>query len=263
MLGLSDVGRVDFGLAVDAANHAVEQGCTRVNLLDSYSSLSVDGMKLFCTEFRRSLHTPVEMSMHAHNDFGLGSALAVAAASCGVHPDVSVNSISYRSGFAALQEVVTSLELLYDVPTGIDMSRLQSLADQVTACTGLPDVMDPITGRHQYLRDDPEGILDYLRDGPDAFPVATSCMTPSLTGGQMMIAWGDRHATSTVRAKLKQLNLPITDELVRVVYDAIEKAVSDTTSYPRWASEARVDQLCRDAAAGHPTMSSLHAETPI
>lgn len=249
VLGLSDVGRADFELAVGAANQAVEDGCARVNLLDSYSSLSVEGMKLFCTEFRRRLERPVDLSMHAHNDFGLGTALAVAAASCGINPDVSVNSVSYRSGFAALQEVVTSLELLYDVRTGIDLSQLQSLADQVTACTGLPNVMDPITGPHQHLRDDPEGTLDYLRDGPDAYPVATSCMAPSLTGGRIAVVWGDRHATSTVRAKLQELELPVSDELVRLTYDAIEEAVDATTTYPRWVTEAQVEELCRAAAA--------------
>lgn len=249
VLGLSDVGRADFGLAVRAANHAVELGCTRVNLLDSYSSLSVEGMKLFCREFRTRLVRPVALSMHAHNDFGLGTALALAAATSGVNPDVSVNSVSYRSGFAALQEVVAALELLYDVRTGIDLGQLQTLARQVARCTGLPTLMDPITGEHQYLRDDPEGILDYLRDGPDSFPAATSCMAPGLTGARVTAVWGDRHATSTIRAKLRQLGLPVDDEVVRLAYEAVEEAVDGTTAYPRWVTEEQVERLCRSAAA--------------
>lgn len=249
VLGLSDVGRADFGRATQVANQAIELGCLRISLLDSYSSMSVEAMTLFCNEFRRHLERPVDLSMHVHNDFGLGSALALAAAGGGVNPDVSVNSVSYRSGFAALQEVVTALEVLYDVRTGIDLRQLQSLADLVTRCTGLSNLMHPITGPHQYLRDDPEGILDYLRDGPDSFPVATSCLAPALTGGHVTAVWGDRHATSTVRAKLGQLGLPAGRELVELVYRSIEQAVDARTSYPRWLSEAEVDALCRSAAA--------------
>ena len=203
---------------------------------------------MFCTDFRARLDQAVPLSMHAHNDFGLGTALAVTATTSGVNPDVSVNSISYRSGFAALQEVVMTLELLYDVRTGIDLHRLQALADQVSACTGIVNPLAPITGAHQFLRDDAEGILDYLRDGPEAFPVATSCMAPSLTGSKASAVWGDRHATSTVRAKLRQLGLPDSEELVKAVYYAIVGAVESRTTYPRWASESEVEQICRTAA---------------
>ncbi|WP_051791035.1 hypothetical protein [Amycolatopsis jejuensis] len=249
VLGLSDVGRVDFEVALEAAQLATELGCTRVNLLDSYSSLSVEAMRLFCNDFRARLDRPVPLSMHVHNDFGLGTALAVTAATSGVHPDVSVNSISYRSGFAALQEVVLALELLYDVRTGIDLGQLQSLSDQVSACTGLVNPLAPVTGAHQYLRDDAEGILDYLRDGREAFPAATSCMAPSLTGSRMRVVWGDRHATSTVRAKLRQLGLPDSGELVTAVYDEIVRAVDSATTYPRWVTEERVEEICRVTAA--------------
>ncbi|MBS1878146.1 MAG: hypothetical protein JST31_01395 [Actinobacteria bacterium] len=252
--GFGDVARSPFEPVVALANEAIGLGCTRINLMDSYSSLSVDGMKLFCREFRRRLDTPVDVTMHVHNDFGQASALAITAATAGVHPDVSVNGLSYRSGLASLQEVAVALELLYGVDTGIRLEGLQGVADLVSRCTGLPpNPLRPLTGEHQFLRDDPEAMLDYLRDGEAAFPVSSSCISPSVIGGQMSIVWGDRHATSTIRAKLSQLGIAFSDEDVANIYNAIEREVDARSEFPRWVTEVEVEQICRTLTAHQET----------
>src|SRR5205823_6314356 len=130
--------RSRFDQVVALAREAIRLKCSRIGLYDSYSSLSVDAMKLFCTAFRTSLDSPIELSLHVHNDFGLATALALAAVTSGVNPEVAVNGVSYRSGFAAFEEVAVALAALYDIPTGINLERLQRLSDLVAATTGLP-----------------------------------------------------------------------------------------------------------------------------
>ncbi|MFT3863801.1 MAG: hypothetical protein QM729_05965 [Solirubrobacterales bacterium] len=243
--GFGDVARSPFDAVAALANEAAELGCKRINLMDSYSSLTVDGMRIFCNKFRRRQRHSLPLTMHVHNDFGQASALATTAAAAGVHPDVSVNAISYRSGLASLQEVVVALELLYGVPTGIRLDGLQEVADLVDRCTGLPpDPLRPLTGAHQFLRDDPESMLDYLRDGPDAFPVSSSCMSPSIIGARMEIVWGDRHASGTIRAKLSQLGIPHSEDDVSSIYRRIEVEVAAREGFPNWVTEAEVEQYC-------------------
>ena len=66
----------------------------------------VDGSAhpLFVRRYRRGLVKDVPVTMHMHDDFGLATAGAIAAATVGASPDVSVAGVSYRCGFAPLEE---------------------------------------------------------------------------------------------------------------------------------------------------------------
>ena len=94
-------------------------GTLRLDLMDSTSSLGPEAMKVFIRRYRSHLIRDVPVTMHVHDDFGLATAGAIAAATAGASPDVSVAGVSYRAGFAPLEEVVTSLEVLYGVDTSI------------------------------------------------------------------------------------------------------------------------------------------------
>ncbi len=94
---LANVGRRDFDDLVAACNFAVELGARRLDLMDSTSSLGPEAMKLFVRTFRERLVGDVPITMHVHDDFGLGTATAIAAATAGASPDVSVSGMSYRA----------------------------------------------------------------------------------------------------------------------------------------------------------------------
>ena len=109
---LTDPGRMPFDGVVADSNVGLREGADRIDISDSYSSLGPEAMKLFVSSLRSGLERPVPLSMHTHNDFGLANASAIATACSGAYPDVAVNGLSYRSGFASLEEVVVALELL-------------------------------------------------------------------------------------------------------------------------------------------------------
>src|SRR4051794_36161639 len=125
---LARVGWRDFDSMLRASNEAIKLGALRMDLMDSSSSLSPEAMKVFIRRYRAGLVKDVPITMHMHDDFGLATAGAIAAATAGASPDVSVAGVSYRCGFAPLEEVVVSLEVLYGQDTGIKVNRLQPLA---------------------------------------------------------------------------------------------------------------------------------------
>lgn len=246
VLALPDVGRMAFESVVRLANEGIHLGAVRLDLIDSFSSLSPEGMRLFITRFKAQLAAPVPITMHTHNDFGLASATAVAAATAGAHPDVSVNGLSYRSGFAALEEVAVSLELLYGVHTGIRLDRLTWLAGVVAERSGLPTPpLKPITGSHAFLGDNPGWVLQYLKVGPDGFPPPLSCFVPSIVGGRTQIVWGNRHSSFVIQAKLRQMGLKASEEQELEIRRRIEAGVQALESYPRWLTEEQVEAICR------------------
>lgn len=245
-LGLLDAGRTDFEFLVQRANLAIDLGVARLDLSDSYSSLSPEAMKVFIRRFRSRLTKSLPLTLHVHDDFGLGTATAIAAATAGAHPDVAVNGISYRSGFAALEEVAVSLEVLYGVRTGLRLDYLQRLSEIVAAHSGLPvPPLKPITGAQAFLRDLPAWVVPYLEGGADAFPPPASCVAPSVVGARMRAVWGNHHSSFVLRTKLRQLGLEATEEQVAEIRRRVEAAVRARASYPRWLTEDEVEQICR------------------
>jgi D-citramalate synthase len=250
VIRFTDAGRSDFETLASIANQMIEIGATRINMSDSYSSLSVDGMRHFCSSLRRRLAAPVELSVHAHNDFGLASAVAVAAATVGVNPEVSVNGISYRGGFPALEEVATVLEIMYGVQTGLRLDHFQRLSDLVSDVTGLTrHPSKPITGVHMFLRDNPDAQLAYLTRGQDVFPMPNACVAPLVVGGRFRIVWGTRQSREVIRAKVKQLGLSASDEQIVRIQEQIESVRASLTRYPQWVTEDQVDRICHEVVA--------------
>ncbi|MEV0697909.1 hypothetical protein AB0I53_08320 [Saccharopolyspora sp. NPDC050389] len=248
---LAHVGRRDWDSLVEVSNVAIALGARRIDLMDSTSSLAPEAMKVFIARYRAALVRDVPVTMHVHDDFGLATAGAIAAATAGASPDVSVAGVSYRAGFAPLEEVVTSLEFLYGVDTGIRLDRLQPLADLVAAEMGLPiPPLKPLVGEYAFLRHMPGDVLSCLRQGTDAFPPVSACVDPSVIGSRMSWVWDSLSTDAMARELGRSLGETLTDEEVRAVHAALDSAVERITTYPRWLTSAEATNLCRQTLSG-------------
>jgi D-citramalate synthase len=245
---LARVGWRDFDSMVAMSNAAIELGALRMDLMDSSSSLNPEAMKVFVRRYRERLVKDVPLTMHMHDDFGLATAGAIAAATVGASPDVSVAGVSYRCGFAPLEEVAVSLEVLYGVDTGIKLDRLQPLADLVAQETGVPlPPLKPLVGGYAYLRHMPGDVLSCLRGGVDQFPSPAACVHPSVIGTRMTWVWDNLTTDANVRALAATLGETLTDEEVPSVRAALDGAVERITTYPRWLTAEQATEICRDA----------------
>lgn len=73
------------------------------------------------------------VGLHIHNDFGLANANSLMAVSAGadmVHS--SINGLGERSGNVATEEIGLTLQHLFDIDAGLDLTRLKPLSDMVT-----------------------------------------------------------------------------------------------------------------------------------
>ncbi|MGE3268042.1 MAG: 2-isopropylmalate synthase [Chloroflexota bacterium] len=245
---LARVGWRDFDSMVQMSNEAIKLGALRMDLMDSSSSLNPEAMKVFVRRYRQGLVKEVPVTMHMHDDFGLATAGALAAATVGASPDVSVAGVSYRCGFAPLEEVVVSLEVLYGVDTGIKVDRLQPLADLVAKETGVPlPPLKPLVGGYAYLRHMPGDVLSCLRNGVDAFPPPAACVHASVIGSQMTWVWDSLSTDANVRALAATLGETLTEEELPVVRAALDGAVERITAYPRWLTAEQATEICRRA----------------
>ncbi len=92
---------------------------------------------------------------HGHNEFGLGTAAALAAVRAGaacVH--TAMNGLGERTGNAPTEQVVMCLELLCDVRTGIDLSKIGPTSKLVEEVSKQPTGGNmPIIGSNLAVQD--------------------------------------------------------------------------------------------------------------
>jgi homocitrate synthase NifV len=248
----ADCGRMNFEHLMRIADTAITHGASRLGLADSANTLAPEAMKVFVRRVRARLSQPITVTMHVHDDFGLASAAAIAAATAGAHPDVSVNGISYRAGFAALEEVVVSLEVQYGVSTGIRTEALQHLSDVVAEASGFPvPPLKALVGSHAFLRELPHMVAPYVRAGRDSdvFPPSGGCVTAGLVGSSVRLAWGTHHSRRVIEDKLAQLSLPINDDVVDAALGRVDAELAAGDGYPNWVLESELEEILHEVAA--------------
>lgn len=91
----------------------------------------------------------VPIEYHGHDDFGMGTATAIAAlraGASGVH--ASMLGLGERTGNAATEQVVAALELAMNVRTGVDLHKILPVAELVADLAGIElSPHAPVVGR--------------------------------------------------------------------------------------------------------------------
>jgi isopropylmalate/homocitrate/citramalate synthase len=160
----SDSTRADPRFLVELWKTAAEAGASRVYVADSMGAATPELVALLVR--RAGELTGLPVGVHCHNDFGLvvGNTVAgvMAGASC---VDVAVNGLGDRAGNAPLEEVAAALELLYGVPTGLDLRQLTPLSERfsVASARNLPP-NKPVTGSAVFAHVLPTHVAAMERD---------------------------------------------------------------------------------------------------
>lgn len=236
---LAQAGLRDFDALVRTSKVAVSLGVARLDLMDSTSSMSPDAMRQFITRYRAALESDVPVTMHAHEEFGLATAAAISAAAAGAHPDVSLNGMSYRAGFAALEEVVLALEVLYGVDTGLRLDQLAHASRVVAEESGLPvPPLKPLTGSYAHLKHMPGDAAAAIRTGQDAFPPVSHGIVPAVMGAQVTWVWGGASSDDETRALAGSTGASLAPDELATVRGALDAAVAAKPGYPRWLEPA-------------------------
>lgn len=109
-----------------------------VTLTDTFGVALPATVKLAVEKVREVIGaTPLEF--HGHNEFGFGTAAALAAVeggATGVH--CAVNGLGERTGNTPTEEVVAALELLVGVTTGVDLGKIYNVSSLVAEISKVP-----------------------------------------------------------------------------------------------------------------------------
>ncbi|KZX13498.1 (R)-citramalate synthase [Methanobrevibacter filiformis] len=135
-LSAEDATRTDMDFLIKVFEEGISIGVDRLCACDTVGILTPD--KSY--DFYSKLSTlDVPLSVHCHNDFGLAVANTLSAIKAGASQFHStINGIGERAGNASLEEVVVSLDNLYnDYQTDIKINQLYSVSRMVARLTGV------------------------------------------------------------------------------------------------------------------------------
>ena len=147
----SDTTRADPGHLSELWHAAASSGADRVYVADSMGAATPE-LVAWLVRRAREL-TGLAVGVHCHNDFGLAVANTLAGVNAGAEiVDVAMNGLGDRAGNAPLEEVVAALELLYELPTGIELAALTQLSRLFAAASNrtLPP-NKPISGSSVFV----------------------------------------------------------------------------------------------------------------
>ena len=134
-----DSSRADLEFYRRAYDTAVEAGAQEVVVVDTIGIATPEAAAFLVGQTVDWLDGEVPVHWHGHDDFGLGTAAAIAAVQAGATwVQGTVNGMGERAGNADLLEVALALEALYGIHTRLDLTHARTLSQLVQRAGGHP-----------------------------------------------------------------------------------------------------------------------------
>jgi isopropylmalate/homocitrate/citramalate synthase len=160
----------------------------------------------------------VPVHFHGHNDFGLATASAVAAAKAGarwIHG--TINGMGERAGNANLLEVGLALEALYGIDTGLRLDRAREVSARVRELSGYElEPWKPLVGDTLFRRES-GAVASQFHDPPSIEPYSSE-----LVGAERAIVLGKKSGIDSIRIKATELGLELTEDDERTLLATVK-----------------------------------------
>ena len=178
----SDGTRADHDFLLRMWEVAAEAGAGRLYVADSVGAATPELIASLVERARSVGETPI--GVHCHNDFGMVVANTCAGVMAGASfADVAVNGLGDRAGNAPLEEVAAALELLYELESGIDLTKLTNLSERFATAAGRAVAPNkPVTGHDVFAHTLPTHVAAIEADARAIQP-----FEPELVGNRQRI----------------------------------------------------------------------------
>lgn len=214
----SRASKENLSALVDAATSL---GVDRLYLADTVGSQSPEAWRALVKWMMKALMGGPELGVHCHNDFGMATALTVAAIEAGVRwPTVTVNGLGERAGNADLGSVVVSTETLLGQRTGVRLSSLPALSALVerAACVPIP-AGHPIVGANAFRHESGIHVHGVLAD-----PAMYEAIEPDRVGRERTLLLGKHSGTAHLAALLDAENVVVTPDEIAALRGRVQAA---------------------------------------
>ncbi len=212
-----DASRADLDYLISLYKEGISAGADRICFCDTVGVLIPEQTEKIFTRLK-TLSVPT--SVHCHDDFGLAAANSITALRAGAQQvHVTVNGLGERAGNASLEEVVMTLEALYNYDTGINTKALYTTSRLVSRLTGVPVARNKaIVGDYAFTHE--SGIHTH---GILASPETYEPIAPEKVGRARKIILGKHAGKSSVKMALKEFGLKASEEQVGEIANRVKE----------------------------------------
>jgi isopropylmalate/homocitrate/citramalate synthase len=190
---------------------AVDAGAREVVVVDTIGVASPEAVEELVGRTRGWVGEDVPVHFHGHNDFGLATAAAIAAARAGVRwLHGTINGMGERAGNADLGEIALALRGLYGVETNLRLERVRELSERLRSLAGYQlEPYKPLVGENLFTRES-GAVASQFHDPPAIEPYSSD-----LVGAERKIVLGKKSGLDSIRIKAEELGLELDDDAQR------------------------------------------------
>lgn len=214
-----DGSRADLEFLRQIYSAAIDAGAKEIVLVDTIGVCTPEAAEFLVRWAKEWAGNEIPIHWHGHNDFGLATAIAVAAVRGGATwIQGTINGMGERAGNADIAEVALALQCLYNVPVELKLERIREVSEVVRRAGKYElEGWKPLIGDNLFLRESgavasqfhiPEAIEPYAAD---------------LVGAKRGIVLGKKSGLDSIRLKAEQLHVAVSEAQRAAVLDAVKR----------------------------------------
>jgi isopropylmalate/homocitrate/citramalate synthase len=198
---------------------ALAAGASEIVVVDTIGACGPEAIEFLVRQVREWVGPDVPLHFHGHNDFGMGTAGAVAAVRGGASwIQGTINGMGERAGNADICEVALALQCLYDVPVALNLAKVRDVSEVVRRAGGYTlEAWKPLVGENLFMRE--SGAVASQFHIPEAIEPYSS----ELVNARRSIVLGKKSGLDSVALKAKELGLSVAPEQRAPILAAVKK----------------------------------------
>jgi homocitrate synthase NifV len=198
---------------------ALDAGASEIVVVDTIGACGPEAVEILVREVCQWVGPNVPVPYHGHNDFGMGTACAVAAIRGGASwVQGTINGMAERAGNADIGEIALALRCLYEVPVALDLTKVREVSDVVSKASGYTlDAWKPLVGENLFMRE--SGAVASQFHIPEAIEPYSS----ELVNARRRIVLGKKSGLDSTDLKARELGLAVATEQRATILGAVKK----------------------------------------
>ncbi len=215
-----DGSRADLEFLRQIYSAAIDAGAKEIVLVDTIGVCTPESAEFLVRWARDWTGNGVPIHWHGHNDFGLGTAIAIAAVRGGADwIQGTINGMGERAGNADIAEVALALRCLYDVPVAMNLERIRKVSEFVRHAGGYElEGWKPLIGDNLFLRESGAVASQFH------IPEAIEPYSAELVGATRGIVLGKKSGLDSIRLKADELGIDLPESQRALVLQEVKRA---------------------------------------
>src|SRR6266511_3266893 len=200
-----DGTRADLSYFETVYKTAVEAGAQEAVVVDTIGIATPEAVAELVGRTKEWLGSDVPIHVHGHNDFGLATASAVAAARAGAHwIQGTINGMGERAGNANLPEIALALRGLYGVETSLRLDLVRTFSERLRDLSGYAlEPYKPLVGENLF-RSESGAVASKYHD-----PAAIGPYSSALVAAERRVVLGKKRGIDSIHIKAEELGLDL------------------------------------------------------